>query len=185
MGGLGVVLVILIIFLLIIAWVIKIYNSLIGLRENVRNSKGQIAAQIESRWDALKSLIDATKKYSQHEADVIGNVTEKRASIGKSSTVKEIENDERAFDSAIGRLIAVAEAYPDLKASEVYKTTMTQIDNYENNVRHSRMIFNDTVTKYNRNIQQFPNSFIAGIFNFEQEEYFEHTSEKVEMPSWD
>lgn len=169
---------------LIVIWVIATYNKLVIVREKVRNSMGQIAAQIESRWDAVSSLIQATKQYSAHEAELIENVTKSRSAIGKNSSVADVQNDSEKFNSIMDKLIAVAEAYPDLKANTVYQTTMESINSYENNVRHSRMIFNDTVTMLNRAVMIFPNSIIAGIFGFHQEEYFKNTDIKSDMPSW-
>lgn len=173
------------IIVIIILWAISVYNSLVTLLERVNNAKAQIATQIESRWDALKSLIDATKKYSEHEATLLGNVTEQRTSIGRGSSVSEIEKDEEQFNNVLGRLIAVSEAYPDLKASQVYQTTMNSIDKYENNVRNSRMIYNDTVTRYNRRTRVFPSNILAGMFNFTEREYFDASEDKQDMPGWD
>lgn len=176
----------LIILIVLLAFgVVSIYNSLVTLRERVDNAKAQIATQIESRWDAIKSLISATKQYSAHEAEVLENVAESRASIGRGSSVKEMENDQNKLESVVGRLIAVSEAYPDLKASSVYKDTMTSINKFEDNVRNSRMIYNDVVTRYNRKLKVFPSSIIAGMFNFASREYFEGTETKQDMPSWD
>ncbi len=166
-------------------WIISIYNSLVTLRERVDNAKAQIATQIESRWDAIKSLIEATKQYSAHEAEVLEKVTESRASLGRGSTVKDIENAQSQLESIVGRLIAVSEAYPDLKASSVYKDTMASINKFEDNVRNSRMIYNDVVTRYNRKIQVFPSSIVASIFNFTSREYFQGTETKQDMPSWE
>lgn len=166
------------------AWVVSIYNSLVTLRERVDNAKAQIATQIESRWDAIKSLIEATKQYSAHEAQVLESVTEKRASIGKNSSVEQIEEAERQFNGVLGRLLAVSESYPDLKASTVYQTTMESINTFENNVRNARMIYNDIVTRFNRKTKVFPSSIVASMFKFVEREYFEATETKVEMPSW-
>ena len=177
--------VVLIIIALIVIWMISTYNKLVQSREMVRNSMGQIAAQIESRWDALTSLIEATKKYSKHESEVLENVTAQRTGISKNSNPSDVEKDATMFNEAIGRINVVAEAYPDLKASNIYENTMNQINEYENNVRHSRMIYNDTVTKFNRLILTFPNSLLAGIFNFREEEYFTSTETKRSMPSWE
>lgn len=166
-------------------WVMSTYNSLITLRERVDNAKAQIATQIESRWDALKSLIEATKQYSKHEAEVLEGVTEKRASIGKNSSISQMENAEQEFNGVLGRLIAVSESYPDLKASQVYQSTMASVNKYEDNVRNSRMIYNDVVTRFNRAIKMFPGSIIAGIFKFDSRDYFEGTETKQDMPSWE
>lgn len=165
-------------------WIGSTYNRLVTLRERVDNGKAQIATQIESRWDAVRSLIEATKQYSKHEAEVLESVTEKRASIGRDSSIQEMENAERELNSVLGRLIAVSENYPDLKASRVYENTMNSINKFEDNVRNARMIYNDVVTRFNRAIKVFPASLIAGLFKFEEREYFEGTDTKQEMPSW-
>ncbi|NLY35788.1 MAG: LemA family protein [Tissierellia bacterium] len=169
----------------LIAWGVSIYNSLVTLRERVDNAKAQIATQIESRWDAVKSLIEATKQYAKHEADVLESVTEKRATIGKNSSIKQMEEAESQFSGVLGRLIAVSENYPDLKASGVYQTTMESINKFEDNVRNARMIYNDVVTRFNRLTKVFPSSIVAGIFNFNEREYFEATEAKQETPSWE
>lgn len=172
------------VLVLFILYAISAYNGLVKMREMVRNAMGNIAAQVESRWDAITNLIEATKKYSEHEAGILKDLTIARANINKESKVGQVEADDNAFNSAMGRLIAVAEAYPDLKASEVYKETMRSVDKYEENVRMSRMIYNDNVTKINTRIQTFPTNIVAGIFGFSKEDYFQNTESKKDMPSW-
>lgn len=171
--------------ILMMTWVIKTYNNFITLGERVENGKAQIATQIESRWDAVKSLIGATKKYSQHEAETLENVIEKRISVGENSSIDDIQKDDIQLNHVIGRLIAISESYPDLKASEVYQRTMESINTYENNVRGARMIYNDVVTKFNRQVKSIPSNMIAKIFNFTEKEYFHGTETKQDMPSWD
>lgn len=161
------------------------YNTFVTLRERVFNGKAQIAAQIESRWDALTNLISATKQYEAHEAGVLENITEKRASLGRDSSMKDIEENDAQLNNVVGRLIAISESYPELKASEVYKTTMESVNKHEDNVRHSRMIYNDVVTQFNRRLRQFPTNIIGSMFKFEEQPYFEQTEEKTEMPTWD
>lgn len=175
----------LIILVLVGIWAVGAYNGFVGLRERVHNARAQIATQLESRWDALKSLIDATKQYSKHEAEVLENVTQARASIGQNSSVNDLEENATSFNNVLGRLMAVAESYPDLKASTVYQSAMSSINDYENKVRQSRMIYNDTVTMYNRKTKTFPSNILAGMFNFNPEAYFEATETKTDMPSWE
>lgn len=165
-------------------FVISNYNSLVRLREMVQNSMSNIAAQVESRWDALSNLIDATKKYSEHEAKVLSDITASRTGIDRDASASDVERDDDAFSKALGRIVAVAEAYPDLKASEVYKTTMNSVNTYEENVRMSRMIYNDTVTKLNTKIQTFPSNIVASMFGFSKEDYFKNSEAKTDMPSW-
>lgn len=173
-----------IIIVLIILWVISVYNKLISQREFVRNSMGNIAAQIESRWDAVKSLIDAAKKYSSHEAETLTGITAMRAKVDRTSDPATVEKDDNLFEQAMNQINVAVENYPDLKADRVYIQAMEGIDKYENNVRQARMVYNDTVTKLNRQIQQFPSSIVAGIFGFSQEAYFQSSSDKLDMPQW-
>ncbi len=176
--------IIIVIVVLILLFVVSNYNSLVKLREMVKNSMANIAAQVESRWDAVSSLIDATKKYSDYEANILSDITMQRTNIDRDASVKDVEKDDDMFSKALTRINAVAEAYPNLKASEVYKTTMNSINSYEENVRMSRMVYNDTVTKLNTKIQSFPSNIVASIFGFRKEEYFKNTESKKEMPSW-
>ena len=172
------------VIILIVLWVVSTYNKLVSLREFVRNSMGNIAAQIESRWDAVKSLIDAAKKYSAYEAETLTNITAMREKVDRSSDAGKVVKDDNLFAEAMRQIDVVVENYPDLKADGVYIQAMQGIDKYENNVRQSRMVYNDTVTKLNRQVQQLPSSIVAGIFGFRQETYFESTSTKVDMPQW-
>src|SRR5690625_989723 len=178
--------IIVIIFIIaIIIWVIATYNKFITLGERVTNGKAQIATQVESRWDAVESLISATKNYSQHEAKTLEDVTAKRINVGQNSSIDEIEKGEAQLNSVLGRLIAISENYPDLKASEVYKSTMQSINKFEEHVRSARMIYNDVVTKFNRQTKIFPSNIIAKLFNFTEREYFQGSDSKQEMPKWD
>src|SRR5699024_1767101 len=106
-----------IIVLLFIIWTVSTYNKFVTVRERVDNGKAQTAAQIESRWHAVKSLISATKKYAKYESEVLENVIEQRTSISSDSTVKEMEHDDAELNHVMGRLLAVSESYPELKAS--------------------------------------------------------------------
>lgn len=169
---------------LLVLWGIGAYNRLVREREFVRNSMAQIAAQVESRWDAIKNMIEGTKQYSDYESKTLESITESRASLGRDASVADIEKDDALFAKAMNQLYAVAENYPDLKAAGVYQDTLAQVDKYEQQVRQSRMVYNDTVTKYNRTIQTVPTNIIAGIFQFVQEAYFESSAEKADMPSW-
>lgn len=179
-----ILLVIIVLAVILIGWGISTYNQLIRSRELVRNAMGQISAQIESRWDALKSMIDGTKQYAEYEAKTLTAVTEQRASLGQGAAVSDVNEDDRLFNQSMGKLFAVAENYPELKASQLYQDSLKNIDKYEQQVRQSRMIFNDTVTKYNRTIQSVPSNIIAGMFHFTVEAYFENSSNKTDMPSW-
>ena len=132
----------------------------------------------------FEAFIDAAKSYSSHETDTLTEITAMRSNVDRTSDVSEVEKDDALFQQALTQVNVVAENYPDLKADRVYSQAMQGVDKYENNVRQARMVFNDTVTKYNRQVQQFPSSIVAGIFGFSQEEYFKNTESKSDMPQW-
>lgn len=171
--------------LLVVLYVIRTYNQFISLGERVANAKAQIAAQIESRWDAITNLIAATKQYATYEAETLENIVSKRVRVTENSELDELESEEEIFNQTFSRLIAISENYPDLKASEVYKQTMASVDKFENNIRHARMMYNDVVTRFNRLVRMFPSNIVAMIFKFTVKPYFQQTETKEAMPSWD
>lgn len=172
------------IVLLFIFWGVSQYNMLVTERERVSNAKAHIAAQIESRWDALTSLMSATKQYATHERETFESIAITRSSVSRNSDVDELEQEEQHYRQTLTKVLAVAEAYPDLKASTLYSDTIGSINEYEKNVRLSRMTYNDAVTRYNRNIKMFPRNIIANQAGFYEEDYFENSEEKTDMPSW-
>lgn len=170
--------------LAIVGWIVVTYNRFVMLRENVRNAMGQIAAQIESRWDALTSVIAAAKQYAEHEATTLVAVTKERVPLRPTSSPVDVAVDDQAFSSVLGRFNALAEAYPQLRASETHQAAMDEVTRFEDNVRHSCMFYNDSVTKLNRYRCQFPSLIIGALFGFHPAAYFENSADKNQMPSW-
>ncbi|MDR0314787.1 MAG: LemA family protein [Oscillospiraceae bacterium] len=164
-------------------WVISAQRSLIGLDELCGNALSQIGVQQNSRWDALTALADLTKQYSAHEYKTLMSVIGERKTINSNSTAQETQEQENMITQAMGRLLAVAEAYPDLKANQTYLDTMGSVRQYEDNVRRSRMVYNDTVTKFNKSVRQIPTNLIAGILGFKKRDYLETPDSKSDMPS--
>ncbi len=164
-------------------WVMGVQRKLVDFEERYKNALSQIGVQQNSRWDALTALADLTKGYSDHEYRTLMDVVGSRTNITSSSTAAEVNAQETALNSAFGRLLAIAEAYPDLKANETYIKTMSSVEKYEENVRMSRMVFNDMVTKLNAMIRKFPTSLIAGMLGFSIKEYLQEPAGKTEMPS--
>lgn len=162
-------LIIIAIIAILLIWGIVTYNKFIRFRENINNAMSQISAQIESRWDALTNLITATKNYQTYESKTLTKIIEDRSNISQDASVKDIDQDDQHFSNALGVISALAEQYPDLKASNVYLQTMSSVDKYENQVRESRMIYNDTVTRFNRAIKTFPNSLLASPLGFTEQ----------------
>ena len=168
---------------LIILWAIPVQNSLVKADELCKNALRQINVQQVSRYDAIKALVKLTREYAQYEGETLQKVVEARKITASANpTVQEIQANEAALNSSLSRLIAVAEQYPDLKASTTYQETMQSIKSYEENVRLSRMTFNDTVTKYNNQVRMFPGSIVASILKFPQREYLAEDTTKTEYP---
>lgn len=178
-----VLIILVILIILIAAAAISAQRSLVHTDELCGNALSQIGVQQTSRWDALTALAKMTKDYSSHEYDTLMSVVEKRRAISPDSTPAEINAQETLMSQLTGRLVALAENYPDLKANTVYITTMNSVNDYENKVRISRMSYNDTVTRYNRLVRQLPSCIFAGIMGFSKREYLETDSSKAEMPN--
>lgn len=169
---------------IIILWVVASQRKLVNLDELCQNSLSQIGVQMSSRWDALTALAQLTKNYSEHEYKTLMDTVASRQPLNKNSSPADIDKQENMITEAFTHIMAVAENYPDLKAQQVYKDTMNSVNTYENNVRRSRMVYNDTVTKLNRTIKQIPVCFISGMLGFSVREYLQTETEKSQMPSF-
>lgn len=169
---------------ILVIWIITVQRRLVAMDENINNAMSQIGVQLSSRFDALSALLDLTKGYAEHESKtLIETIKSRRSVITATSTPKDVLQQEGVISEALGRISMVAEQYPQLKANENYAKCMNAVDSYEKMVRTSRLIYNDSVTKLNREIRMFPVSMIAGLFGFHQREYLEAVEEKTDMPS--
>lgn len=177
-----VILIIVAIVALLVLWIIAVQRRLVSQDELCQNSMSQIGVQQQSRWDALTSLVELTKSYNKHEYDTLRDVIAQRKEITGTSSTADAQAQESAITKVLGQIKVVAEQYPDLKANESYATTMESVNSWENMVRTSRMVFNDTVTKFNRLVRQFPDSVVAGFLHFTVKEYLKDPGEKAEMP---
>ena len=168
---------------IIVLWVIGSQRNLVNLDEMCKNAMSQIGVQQNSRWDALSGLADLTKQYDNHEYNTIMDVIKQRQTINGTSSAAEANIQENAITQAMGKIMAVAEAYPNLKANENYAKMMDSVNQYEQNVRLSRMTCNDTITKYNQALRVIPVCFIAGMLGFIAREYLQTPAEKQDMPT--
>ncbi len=166
-----------------VLWVVTTQRGLVTLDENINNALSQISVQLSSRWDALTALLDLTKGYAEHEYKTLSEVIAKRSDITPKTSAKEIANQDNVITEAMGKIMAIAESYPDLKANENYMKTMVSVNEYEEKVRKSRLVYNDSVTKLNRKVRMFPTSVIAGMLGFGARDYLEANSNKSDMPS--
>lgn len=168
----------------IFLWAMSTQRSLVVLDENINNAMSQIGVQLSSRFDALTALLDLTKGYAKHESEtLIETIKSRRSVITAKSTPDDVLRQEGIISEALGRIAMVSEQYPELKADANYKKTMDAVETFENMVRTSRLVYNDSVTKLNRAIRMFPVSMIAGMLGFHKREYLEEQAGKADMPS--
>lgn len=181
-GLLVVVLIVVVVAVLVISWFIRGQNNLVHAEELVGNALSQIGVQQASRWDALNALADLTKGYSDQEYKTIMDTIKARQGIDPKSSAAAVDAQEAMIQQGLGRINALAEAYPDLKSNTLYLKTMDDVKHYEDNVRMSRMVYNDTVTKYNRLVRSLPGSLLAGGLGFAARDYLQDDPAKAEMP---
>ncbi|MBP5637389.1 MAG: LemA family protein [Bacteroidales bacterium] len=167
----------------LVIWGIGVQNKLVKADEISKNALKQINVQQISRFDALKALVKLTREYAEYEGKTLTDVIGARnISRGSSPSVDDINKNEAMLSKLTTQVMAVAEQYPNLKASESYTKTMADIKNYEENVRLARMTFNDTVTRFNNQVRMFPGSIVASLLHFPPKEYLQEDTSKTEYP---
>ncbi len=163
---LGVVVVLLVVFL------IKIYNSLVQLRQRVQNAWSQVDVQLKRRYDLIPNLVNAVKGYAQHEKSTLESVTQARNIAMNAGNVQEQMRAENLISNALRSLFAVAEAYPELKANTNFLQLQSELSDTESKIAFARQFYNDTVQKFNTKIEVFPNNLVAGLLGFSMVDYF-------------
>lgn len=158
-------------------WLVMTYNRLVQRRNRVDNSWAQIDVQLKRRRDLVPNLVETVKGYAEHESSTFEAVTRARAASAAASTPAQAAEAEGMLGQALGRLLAVAEAYPELKADAGFRDLQAQLAETENRITVSRQVYNDTVLTYQNTIQSFPNLLVAGPFGFSGREYFELADE--------
>jgi len=178
----------------IVLYGIFLYNNLVGLRNGVKNAFAQIDVQLTRRYDLIPALIESVKGYMKHERETLEAViTARNAAVSglqaaaadpvNAQAIAELSGADQALSGMLGRLFALSESYPDLKANENMRDFQEQLTTTENKVSFSRQAFNDAVMSYNNGIEMFPGSLIAGWFKFTPSAFLEIESEtKREMP---
>ena len=174
--------IIIVLAVIVIGYFISTQRSLVSLDEMCKNALSQIQVQLNSRWDALLALAKAATSYAQHEAETLAATIAARRGV-EIRTAADVNEQQDAFSEVLSRLMAVNESYPELKASGLYEKTMSSINSYEENVRMARMIYNDTITRFNRYVRQWPSSMVASQLHFGEREYLTmDDKQKKDMP---
>jgi LemA protein len=170
---LWVVLGIVALILLVAILLVTLYNRLVRLRNRAENAWAQVDVQLRRRYDLIPNLIETVKGYASHERTTFEEVTKARTAAQQAQTVQEQAKAENILTEAIGRLFAVAEQYPELRAAENFQQLQAQLEDTESKIAVSRQVYNDAVLTYDTALETVPTNIVGSMFNFEVREYFE------------
>src|ERR1700733_1969818 len=174
-------LIVLAVIVVIVLWVITIYNGLVTMRQRVNQSFADIDVQLRQRHDLIPNLVETVKGYAAHERGTLDEVTKARNMAVAAQGPAQQAAAENVLTGALGRLIAVAEAYPDLKASTNFQQLQAELSDLENKIAASRRFFNNAVQEYNTGIQRFPAALFAGSFGFTPKTFFDLGDERASV----
>ncbi|MDQ1519442.1 MAG: LemA protein [Actinomycetota bacterium] len=177
----AVIIIVAIVVLLILIFVVQ-YNGLVRLRNRIDNAWSQIDVQLQRRHDLIPNLVETVKGYASHERETLESVVQARNQAVSAQGPAAQGQAENVLTGALRQLFAVAEAYPDLKANQNFLSLQEELTSSEDRVAYARQFYNDTVLKYNNKIQAIPSNIIAGMFNFQEREYFEGEEEARSVP---
>jgi LemA protein len=162
-----------------VLWAVMVYNRLVSLRQTVNNAEGDIDVQLRQRFDLVPQLVETVKGYAQHEAGVLERITAARTQVAQAGTPADKMAAEAGLSRALGGLLAVAEAYPDLKASANFQTLQTQLMDIEDKIAAARRFLNNSVGEYNASIEQIPAVFFARQFGFQPAQFYDLPAERA------
>lgn len=170
----------------LLLWGIFIYNRLVGEKNRVLSAWSDIDVQLKRRHDLIPKLVDAVKHYAAYESATLGEVTALRERARQSASVAEIGDVESALGGKVQRLVALAEAYPDLKADDAFLALQKELTDVENNIQYARRYYNGAVRMLNTRIDSFPDTLVARLLRFIKADYFAlDDADERESPSID
>ncbi len=164
---------------------IGLYNRLVGLRNQVKNAWRQIDVQLKRRHDLIPNLVEVVKDYMSYEQETLEKVIQARSQAVSAGTPEEAIAAEGILSGALGKLFALMENYPDLKANENVSRLMEELSATENKISFSRQFYNDSVMALNNGVEAFPSNIVAGLFGFHQATYFEVAEAETATPKVD
>jgi LemA protein len=162
-----------ILVLLIATFLVVLYNRLVRLRNRTENAWAQVDVQLRRRYDLIPNLVETVKGYASHERATFEEVTKARTAAQQARTVPEQAVAENMLTAAIGRLFAVAEDYPELRATENFQQLQSQLEDTEQKIAVARQVYNDAVFTYDTALETVPTNIVGDAFNFEEKPYFE------------
>ena len=161
---------------------VLLYNKLVRLRNRTENAWAQVDVQLRRRYDLIPNLVETVKGYASHERATFEEVTKARTAAQQAGTVEEQAKAENVLTAALGRLFAVAEDYPELRATENFQQLQSQLEDTESKIAVSRQVYNDAVLTYDTALETVPTNVVAGMFNFVEKPYFEIAEPVREAP---
>lgn len=170
--------IIIVVLVLIILSIISTYNELVRLRNKVKDQWSQIDVQLKRRCDLIPNLVETVKGYAKHEKGTLEAVIKARNTFLSAKSPEEEMKASKEVSTALTKLFALAEAYPDLKANENFTSLQSTLSETEDKISYARQFYNDNVMNYKNKIEMFPSNIVAGIFNFKPEPFFEATEEE-------
>lgn len=162
----------LLIAFVVLIWAIATYNRLLTYRHRVENARAQVDVQLKRRYDLIPRLIETVRGYAQHEERIFERITELRTQALQSLSPPQQEALDSEIRHSLNNLIALAEAYPELKANENFLSLQEDLSDTEDKIRYARQFYNDTVMRYNLSIQRFPNLLVASLMGFRPQPLF-------------
>ena len=174
--------IILVVVVLLVVVVASGYNSLVSLRNKVKDQWSQIDVQLKKRADLIPNIVETVKGYAKHEKETLEGVIKARNALNTASSVEEEMAANNQITGALNKLFALSEAYPELKANENFMSLQADLKETEDKISYARGFYNDTVLTYNNLREQFPSSIIASMFKFEKLEFFNADEKDRENP---
>jgi LemA protein len=161
------------VIVVVIAWAVSIYNSLVAMRQRVNQAFADVDVQLKQRSDLIPNLVETVKGYAAHERGTLEAVVQARNAAIAAPGIDQKIQAENALTGALRQLFALSEAYPDLKANQNFQQLQTELSDIENKLAAARRFFNNAVQEYNTGIQQFPAALFAGTFGFREHTFFD------------
>ncbi len=165
--------ILIIVLVLIILWAISVYNSLVALRNRVKDQWAQIDVQLKRRFDLIPNLVETVKGYTKHESETLEAVIKARNTYVSATVPEEQMKADGELTQAISKLFALTESYPELKANTNFQALQQELTETESKIAAARQFYNDTVMVYNNKVSMVPSNIIASLFKFNKETFFE------------
>jgi len=174
--------IIIVAILIFISSIVGKYNTLVASGENINGMWGQVQNNLQRRADLIPNLVETVKGYAAHEEGIFKEIADARSKLIGATGVNETAQANTELTGALGRLLAISEAYPNLKADQNFKALQDELAGTENRIAFARKDYNEAVQSYNTQIKRFPTNIIAGMFNFGQKEYFQADEGAQKVP---